>query len=103
MREKSQIFIRLLDEHFCWLFWKSLTRDMTSYWQEGCITDFHGDTFPTLFLSYFAQKVGEGPLDPPPALSLSVLGIRTFSFTQEKRSDPYVWRLSQSKKNMRTL
>ena len=54
MREKSQIFIRLLDEHF----WKSLTRDMTSYWQEGCITDFHGDTFPTLFLSYFAQKVG---------------------------------------------
>ena len=53
MREKSQIFIRLVGEHFC-----SLTRDMMSYWQEDCINDFHGDTFPTLFLSYFAQKVG---------------------------------------------
>ena len=63
---------------------------MTLYWHEDCITDLHGDTFPTLFLSYFAQKVAEGPLDPPPTLSLSVLGIRMFSFTQEKRSDPYV-------------
>ena len=67
---------------------------MTLYWHEGCITDFHGDTFPTLFISYFAQKVVEGPLDPPPppplARSLSVLGIRMFSSTQEKRSDPYV-------------
>ena len=95
VREKSQIFIRLFDEHFCSLFWKSLTRDMTLYWQEGCITDFHGDTFTTLFLSYFAQKVAEGSLDPPPARSLSVLGIRMFSSTQEKRSDPYVSRSSQ--------
>ena len=71
---------------------------MTLYWHEGCITDFHGDTFTTLFFSYFAQKVAEGPLDPPPARSLSVLGIRMFSSTQEKRSDPYVSRLSQTKK-----
>ena len=76
---------------------------MTSYWQEDCINDFHGDTFPTQFISYFAQKVAEGPLDPPPARSLLVLGIRMFSSTQEKRSDPYVSRLSQTKKNMRTL
>ena len=57
---------------------------MTLYWHEDCITDFHGHTFPTLFLSYFAQKVGEeGPLDPPPALSLSVFGIRMFSSMQK--------------------
>ena len=101
MREKSQIFIRLLDEH--WLFWKSLTRDMTSYWQEDCINDFHGDTFPTQFISYFAQKVAEGPLDPPPARSLLVLGIRMFSSTQEKTVWPLCVTFVTNKKNMRTL
>ena len=68
-----------------------LARGVTSYWHEGCIRAFHGDAFPTLLLFYFAQKVGgQGSLAPPPARSLSVLGIRMFSAKQEKRSGPLI-------------
>ena len=42
-RDKIEIFIRLFDEH-CSPFWKSLTPDVTSYWQADCTTDFLGDT-----------------------------------------------------------
>ena len=31
----------------CSPFWKLLTRDVTSYWQGDCTTDFLGDTSPT--------------------------------------------------------
>ena len=53
-------------------FWKSLTRDVTSYWQADCTTDFLGDTFPpppnlaqglfarsSLYLKLYLQFVGQ--------------------------------------------
>ena len=56
---------------------------------QGVYQSFPRRRLPHPVSFYFAQKVGgEGPLAPPPARSLSVLGIRMFSSTQEKRSRP---------------
>ena len=60
-RDKIEIFIRLFDEHFARL-WKSLTRDVTSYWQADCTTDFLGDTFPSP--AGVIKKVSNGEAPP---------------------------------------
>ena len=43
---KNQNFYPSLRWKLCWPFWKALTRDVTSYWQAECTTDFLGDTSP---------------------------------------------------------